>query len=71
MALTMTTPAEVAVERNAAISGLGNKGWMPETFVDMAKPTRIVGSFTLMPLDDTWPAAAREIFHPFHHSYDQ
>ncbi len=90
VALAMTTPADVAVERNdnqtflnhnAVISALGNKGWLPETLVDVAKTPHLAGSFTLVPLDDKWPAAltrwfgkpaaARKVFRPFYHSYDQ
>ena len=85
-----TTEADVAVERageqtllshNAVISGLGNKFTPPETTVDAAKTQRIAGSFTLVPLEDAWPAAltrwfgkpvaAREVLRPFYHSYDQ
>jgi beta-galactosidase len=42
---------------------------------------RIAGSLILVPLDETWPAAltrwfgkpaaAKDVFRPFHHSYDQ
>jgi beta-galactosidase len=86
----VTTPADVAVERdgdqtllshNAVISGLGNKGTSPETTVDAAKTGRVAGSFTLVPLDDEWPAAlvrwfgkpspARDVLRPFYRSYDQ
>ncbi len=85
-----TSSADVAVERdgdqtllsqNALLSGLGNKGWLPETFIDLTKTPRIAGQFTLVPLGDKWPAqltrwfgkpsAAKNIFHPFYDSYDQ
>ena len=85
-----TNAADVAVERhddqtllshNAVISGLGNKGAPPETFVDVDKTPHLSGSFTLVLLEEAWPtmlgrwfgkpAAAREVFRPFYHSYDQ
>ena len=85
-----TNAADVAIERdgdgtilshNAVISGLGNKGTSPETFVDVEKTPRISGSFTLIPLDETWPveltrwfgmpARASDVYRPFYHSYDQ
>jgi len=83
-------PSDVAVERqgdttllshNAVLSGLGNKGKLPETIVDVAKTPHIAGSLTLVPLAEAWPAAltrlfgqpaaAKHVFHPFYHSYDQ
>lgn len=86
----VTAAADVAVERhggktllshNVIMSGLGNKGVPPETFIDADKTPRIAGSFTLVPLDENWPAAltrwfgkpaaAREAFRPYWHSYDQ
>lgn len=86
----VTKPADIAVERdgdatllshNAVISGLGNKGEPPEADVKSEQPPRIVGSFTLVPLGDKWPAPltrwfgkaanAKNVFRPFHHSYDQ
>jgi len=90
VALVTTIPGDVAVQRdgdktllshNAVISGLGNKGGRPETSVDADKTPHISGSFTLVPLNDTWPAAltrwfgppatATDVFRPFYHSYDQ
>lgn len=90
VALVTNSLADVAVERagentllshNVVLSGLGNKGTVPETFIDADKTPRIAGSFTLVPLDDVWPlaltrwfgkpAAARNILHPYYHSYDQ
>lgn len=85
----LTNTADVAVERygdqtllshNAVISGLGNKGTTPETFVNVEKTPRISGGFTLVPLDESWPAplvrwfgkpSAAKPFKPFFHSYDQ
>jgi beta-galactosidase len=86
----VTNAADVAIERNgdktllshnAVISGLGNKGSTPETFIKAEKTPRIAGSFTLVPLDGDWPAAlkrwfgkptpAKNVFKPFYHSYDQ
>jgi beta-galactosidase len=86
----VTAAADVAIERdgdetllshNAVISGLGNKGTSPETFIDADKTARVSGSFTLILLEDSWPtmlvrwfgepATARSVFRPFHHSYDQ
>ncbi|MES2922876.1 MAG: glycoside hydrolase family 2 TIM barrel-domain containing protein [Verrucomicrobiota bacterium] len=85
-----TIAADVAVERdgdktilshNAVISGLGNKGTSPETFVDAETTPRISGSFTLVPIEETWPvaltrwfgkpAATSNVYRPFYHSYDQ
>lgn len=90
VALVTTAAADISVERdgdktllshNAVISGLGNKGSSPETFISADKTPHIAGSFTLVPLDNTWPAAltrwfgkpsaATEVFHPFYESYDQ
>lgn len=89
-AAVLGPPADIAVERagdltllshNAVISGLGNKGGSPESAVSAEKTAHISGSFTLVPLEDTWPAAltrwfgrpaaAKDVFKPFHHSYDQ
>ena len=44
------------LSHNAVIGGLGNKGTPPETVMDSSKTLRIAGSFTLVPLDDAWPA---------------
>lgn len=85
-----TSAADLAIERdgnktllshNAIISGLGNKGTQPETFIDADKTSHLSGSFTLVLLDDTWPAAltrrfgqpatASDVLRPFYHSYDQ
>ena len=72
---------QTLLSHNAVISGLGNKGVPPETVVDAAKTQRVAGSFTLVPLEAAWPgaltrwfgrpSAAREVFRPFYHSYDQ
>lgn len=86
----LTNTADVAVERdgdktllshNAVISGLGNKGTTPETFVNVEKTPHVTGSFTLVPLEGECPAAltrwfgkagaANDVFKPFYHSYDQ
>jgi len=86
----VTPSADVAVERagaqtllshNAVIAGLGNKFTPPETTIDAATLPRITGAFSLVPLDDVWPAAlvrifgepaaATQVFSPFYHSYDQ
>lgn len=90
VALVAPSPAEVGVSRegdqtllrhNALLSGLGNKNWAPETFIDAAKTPRITGEFTLVCLSTNWPAplttwfgapaAATETERPFHHSYVQ
>lgn len=90
VAIITATDADVAVERdgdktllshNAIISGLGNKGAPPETSIDADKTAHSAGSFTLIPFEDTWPAAltrwfgkpaaASEVFRPYYHSYDQ
>ncbi|HWW77522.1 MAG TPA: beta-galactosidase domain 4-containing protein, partial [Pyrinomonadaceae bacterium] len=73
--------AGTLLSHNAVISGLGNKGVPPETVVDALKTPRVAGSFTLVPLGEAWPpalvrwfgkpSAAREVFRPFYHSYDQ
>ncbi len=70
------------LSHNAVISGLGNKGPAPETNVDSAQTPHVAGSFSLVPLgDNAWPkaltrwfgkpAAAKDVFKPFYHSYDQ
>lgn len=69
------------LKHNAVISCLGNKIGRAESLVNSAKVGRISGSFTLVPTEDAWPAAltrwfgkpaaAREVFRPFYHSYDQ
>lgn len=85
-----TAAADVSVERdgdqtrlshNAVISSLGNKAWLPEKPVNAEKAGHLAGSFTLVPLEDAWPAAlthwfgkpaaASNVFRPFYHSYDQ
>ena len=86
----VTAAADVALVRdgegtlfshNAVIGGVGNKATSPETMVDAARTPRIAGSFTLVPLDDAWPApltrwfgkpaAAADMLRPFYRSYDQ
>ncbi|MFT4176993.1 MAG: glycoside hydrolase family 2 TIM barrel-domain containing protein [Luteolibacter sp.] len=89
--LAMTsTPADISVERdgnrtsfshNAVIGSLGNKIWAPETTVEVSRSPTIEGTFSLLPLDATWPqafvnwfgepSASEEAYHPFYHSYDQ
>lgn len=69
------------LSHNAVISGLGNKGVSPERRIGAAKTKHIAGNLTLVPLGDVWPepltrwlgspTAATDVFHPFHHSYDQ
>ena len=90
MALVPAVAADISVERdgkqtrlshNAVVSSPGNKGWIPETLVIAESTPRLAGGFTLVPLDDTWPApltrwfgkpaASTDVFRPFHHSYDQ
>ncbi|MFT3992245.1 MAG: glycoside hydrolase family 2 TIM barrel-domain containing protein [Luteolibacter sp.] len=90
IAMALSNLADVAVERdgdktllshNAVISSTGNKGASPEYSVKADKTESISGGFTLIPLDNTWPAmltrwfgkpaAAKNVFHPFYHSYDQ
>lgn len=71
----------VLISHNAVISSPGNKGTQPETFIDAATTGKINGGFTLVPLDNNWPAAltkwfgkpaaAKTVFRPFYHSYDQ
>ena len=70
---------QTLLSHNAIIGGLGNKGTAPE--VPTGQEARISGAFTLMPVTPAWPAPltrwfgqpkqARDIFRPFHHSYDQ
>lgn len=69
------------LSHNALIGGLGNKGTRPETRIMLDRQQRIAGKFTLLPLAQRWPgaltrwfgepAAAREVYRPFYHSYDQ
>lgn len=69
------------LKHNAVISSLGNKIGDAETLVDSAKTERIAGSFTLVPIGSKWPdplirwfgapSAAKDVFKPFYHSYDQ
>lgn len=71
--------AQTLLSHNAVIGSLGNKGTSPEVSVDQL--ARIAGAFTLMPVTNVWPAPftrwlgqpapARNVFRPFHHSYDQ
>jgi beta-galactosidase len=73
--------AGIQLAHNALLSGLGNKGVRPETFIEATSATVIRGSFTLLALDATWPKTVRawlgepsaqvEAFAPFFHSYDQ
>ncbi len=86
----VTDSADVAVERagaqmllshNAVIAGPGNKFTPPETTIDATTLKRISGAFSLVPLDNRWPAAlvryfgepaaATNVFAPYYHSYDQ
>lgn len=69
------------LSHNALIGSLGNKGTSPEVAILAEKTPRIAGTFSLVPLSNQWPAplvrwfgepaAAREVFRPFFHSYDQ
>jgi len=69
------------LSHNALLSSPGNKAWLPEYLVKAETTPHIAGSFTLVPLEDAWPpilvrffgqpAAAKDVFHPFYHSYDQ
>ncbi|MFT4176991.1 MAG: glycoside hydrolase family 2 TIM barrel-domain containing protein [Luteolibacter sp.] len=73
----------ILLRHNALISSLGNKFWVPEQAVkaDDKKKPDIKGSFTIIPLGKEWPetltrwfgkpTAAKDIFKPFVHSYDQ
>ncbi|WP_438479878.1 glycoside hydrolase family 2 TIM barrel-domain containing protein [Oleiharenicola lentus] len=90
VALLPARASDVAVERtangillshNAVISGPGNKGGGPETFIKAAPETHIAGQFTLVPLEANWPKTLRtwlgepnetaQAFAPFSRSYDQ
>ncbi|QBE66394.1 glycoside hydrolase family 2 TIM barrel-domain containing protein [Pseudoduganella lutea] len=69
------------LSHNAFIGSLGNKGTAPEVAILPEKTPRIAGTFSLVPLSRQWPApmvrwfgqpaAARDVFKPFFHSYDQ
>lgn len=69
------------LSHNALVGSLGNKGTTPEVTYIAEKTPQIAGSFTLVPLGTRWPAAllrwfgepvaAKEVFKPFFHSYDQ
>ena len=71
--------AQTLLSHNALIGSLGNKGTSPEVLIDQVP--RIAGAFTLVPLARAWPApltrwfgqpaAAKSVFKPFVHSYDQ
>ncbi len=85
-----SAPVDIAVERfedklllshNMAIGSPGNKGRGPELNLTAEEIGRISGSFTLVPLTNTWPSAltrwfgpptsAPRVIDPFYHSYDQ
>ncbi|MYN06782.1 glycoside hydrolase family 2 TIM barrel-domain containing protein [Pseudoduganella aquatica] len=69
------------LSHNALIASPGNKGTTPEIAIPLDAPRRIAGSFTLLPVSDAWPSplvrwfgkpvAAKDVFKPFVHSYDQ
>jgi beta-galactosidase len=73
--------ARTLVSHNAIVGGLGNKGTTPEVTHLAETTARIAGTFTLVPVGTRWPAAlqrhfgkpaaARDVFQPFYHSYDQ
>lgn len=72
---------QTLLSHNALLGGLGNKGTAPEVTIALAEPLRISGAFALVPLPGQWPAQlvrwfgkpapARNVYQPFHHSYDQ
>jgi len=83
-------PMDVAVENsgdgvvlshNALVSSRGNKGRDPETSVNADMVRHITGTFSLVPLDSSWPALLTAwlghpdrpaiVSQPFYHSYDQ
>jgi len=85
-----TQSSDVAVERledytllshNALLSGLGNKGWLAETTVDLANEPFITGRFSIVPLSPRWPTILTDwfgdadevtnVFAPYYHSFDQ
>jgi beta-galactosidase len=69
------------LSHNAVIGGLGNKGTSPETSLAVEKVGHFAGAFTLVPLTGPWPGAltrwfgqpgaAKDVFQPYYHSYDQ
>jgi beta-galactosidase len=69
------------LSHNALIASPGNKGTTPEIGIPLDAPRHIAGAFTLLPVSDAWPsplvrwfgkpAAAKDVFKPFVHSYDQ
>ncbi|OAM89922.1 glycoside hydrolase family 2 [Termitidicoccus mucosus] len=73
--------AQTLLSHNAVIGGLGNKFTSPEKTIKLETLSRISGRFSILPLDAGWPAAlkryfgepaaARDVFRPYYHSYDQ
>nr|WP_255563683.1 glycoside hydrolase family 2 TIM barrel-domain containing protein [Mucilaginibacter rivuli] len=71
----------IIVSHNAYVSGRYNKGSNPERSVRIENLKDISGSFSIIPLQSTWPLALRQLFgdpshvavpfKPFYNSYDQ
>lgn len=69
------------LSHNALIASPGNKGTTPEIAIPLDAAPRVAGAFTLVPVPGAWPSAlarwfgqpsaAKDVFKPFHHSYDQ
>lgn len=71
------------LSHNALIASPGNKGTTPEIAIPLDASPRVAGAFTLVPVPvpGAWPsalarwfghpAAAKDVFKPFYHSYDQ
>jgi beta-galactosidase len=69
------------LSHNALIGGLGNKGTSSENTLSLNKTLNSAGAFTLAPVGAAWPSAltrwfgkpvaAKDVFKPFYHSYDQ
>ncbi|MFT3827874.1 MAG: glycoside hydrolase family 2 TIM barrel-domain containing protein [Chitinophagaceae bacterium] len=75
------TASGIIVSHNATVSGRFNKYTWPEDLYSFEDGKTISGSFKIIPLSGTWPAALKKLFgesnktaqpfQPFYHSYDQ
>ena len=75
------TATEIVLSHNALIAERGNKGGDPETQIKAEEIKHIAGQFTLLPLNQNWPASLTAWFgqpdqtaaaqKPFYRSYDQ
>jgi beta-galactosidase len=71
----------IVLSHNAAVSGRGNKGMVPEEPIVAETLQTISGSFKLIPITQAWPASLNQWFgrpgekaelqQPYYYSYDQ